>query len=147
VEPELVRMLERNEGVDPRSWAAALPDALGGPGLLIALTRMGALRLARGEARTTNDTPFSGAAIFRAQARALDATYFEILGVPLDVRGAELAPAHALRLAELGAPRALLEQDPRLAAALRDALAALDEALRVLSVDSLRARYRAALAE
>ncbi|NOY93258.1 MAG: hypothetical protein GXP55_18895, partial [Deltaproteobacteria bacterium] len=145
VEPELVRLLERNDGVDPRDLAAALPTALGAPGLLIALAQMGALRLARGEARQTNDTPFSGGAILRAQARALDGDYFEILGVPLDVRATELESAHARRLAELQIPRGLLEQDPRLAAALRDALSGLDEAYRVLRVDSLRARYRAAL--
>ena len=145
VEPELVRLLERNDGVDPRAMATSLPSTLGIPGLLIALSQMGAVRLSRGEARSSNDTPLSGAAILRAQARALDGNYFEILGVPLDVRSSELEAAHARRLAELGAPHALLEQDPRLASALRDALAGLEEARRVLSVESLRARYREAL--
>jgi len=144
VEPEIVHALERNDGVDAQALAAALPSQVGGAGLLLGLAQMGALRLSRERGRASRDTPASGGAILRAQARALNGDYFQILGVTPDVTAAELPAAYARRLAELGAPRALLEQEPELAAALRDALAGLEEAHRVLRVDSLRARYRAA---
>jgi hypothetical protein len=91
------------------------------------------------------DREIEGARIRRRHALALEGDYFEVLGVGRDASPEEIRRAYDLQCREI-APAAL---GPELTRALVRELEVirevLEEALRVLGTDSLRARYQAGL--
>jgi CheY-like chemotaxis protein len=145
LQPEVLAWLERHDG---EALDRVLRDEApggGGPGLIIALAVLEVLSVHHWEG--TGAQRVEGRAAMRgriaaAQALAEEGDYFSILGVPRDAGAGEVAAAHETRRRELLAAGPL---EGGLAQAQREALAALDEAHRILSVDRLRRAYRSAL--
>lgn len=146
---ELCELLVRMEGRTLTEILAAAPTEPGLAGALYALVAGDVLVLteAPSDARMPDEVRASVRSLVEAAAAlALEGDYFAILGVPRDAAAREVDRAYRGRRDELGAlPLALLGlsalEQPR-----REALEALDEALRALSDGARRAAYAAALA-
>ncbi|MFO0684642.1 MAG: hypothetical protein U0234_21480 [Sandaracinus sp.] len=147
IAPDLGRFFEAApEGISRLELARATRIASELPGVAALLTTARALVLVRGRPeRDEADVRAVGELVREHAARADDADYFTLLGLPGDADDAAVASAYAGRRAQL----ASLPLDELGLGALGPqraiALAALDEAHEVLANSALRAAYARAL--
>lgn len=145
---ELVELIVRMDGQPLDGFLAAAPTEPGLAGLLYALVETGTLVLT--DPRETGPAPPTARAsvtrlVEAAAELALEADYFAVLGLSPDASGADVDRAFRARRDELAAlPLSALGLGA-LEGRRDEALEAVEEAHRVLSVPRLRRAYAAAL--
>ncbi len=148
LEPEVVALLQRHEGMTLSSLFEAVPPDEGIGGAVWLLVQVGALHLVEGEASAmTAGDPADAVrrAVLDAAELARDGDYFAMLGVGRETLGRELRAAYVARRRELESLPLSVHGLESLEDARAEALEAVEEAWSVLQDERLRHAYLAAI--